>query len=170
MQASTINFTVEEILEEISAFIGLQFVFGAKKMGSQPLPGLFISLQLPPLRASISHDRLRLTDKVSRIDNIDTNEERQVNDNFCHVRKLWDKYIEHSQSLLGETLLKLRIPCSFTQYMSNKLGRDEIKLWILADAQNQYSYNDFPYVGKGWGTNATKLGVTVVKKTCSTNS
>ena len=33
MQASTINFTVEEILEEISAFIGLQFVFGAKKNG-----------------------------------------------------------------------------------------------------------------------------------------
>lgn len=137
-------------------------------MGSQPLQ--FASLQLPPLRASISHDILRLTDKVSRFDNIDINEERQVNDNFCHVRKLWDKYIEHSQSLLDETPLKLRIPCSFTRYMSSKLGRDEIKFWILADAQNQYSYNDFPYVGKGWGTNATKLGATVVKKTCSTNS
>ena len=109
MQASTINFTVEETLEEINAFIGLQFVFGAKKMGSQPLPDLFISLQVPPLRASISHDRLKLVDKVSRFDNIETNEERQVNDNFCHVRKLWDKYIEHSQSLLDETLLKLRI-------------------------------------------------------------
>ena len=137
-------------------------------MGSQPLQ--FASLQLPPLRASISYDILRLTDKVSRFDNIDINEERQVNDNFCHVRKLWDKYIEHSQSLLDETPLKLRIPCSFTRYMSSKLGRDEIKFWILADAQNQYSYNDFPYVGKGWGTNATKLGATVVKKTCSTNS
>ena len=139
-------------------------------MGSQPLPDLFISLQVPPLRASISHGGLKLIDKVSRFVNIDANEERQVNDNFCHVRKLWDKYIEHSQSLLDETLSKLGIPCSFRQYMSSKLGRDEIKLWILADAQKQYCYNDFPYVEKGWGTNATKLGATVVKKTCSANS
>ena len=54
--------------------------------------------------------------------------------------------------------------------MSSKLGREEIKLWTLADAQNQYCYNDFPYVENRWGANATKLGATVVKKTCSTNS
>ena len=47
-------------LEEIRAFIGLQFVSGANKMGSQPLPDLFTSLQVPHFRAAISRDRLKL--------------------------------------------------------------------------------------------------------------
>lgn len=54
--------------------------------------------------------------------------------------------------------------------MPSKLDRDEIKFWIFADAENHYCYNDFPYLGKGWGKNATNLGGTVVKKTCPTNS
>ena len=39
-------------------------------MGSQPLPDLFISLQVPPFRASISRDRLKLIDKVSGFDTL----------------------------------------------------------------------------------------------------
>ena len=68
-------------------------------MGSQPLPDLFTSLQVPHIRAAISRDRLKLIYKFCRFDNIDSREERQVNDKFCHVRELWDKFIEQSQSL-----------------------------------------------------------------------
>ena len=82
---------------------------------------MFTSLQVPHFRAAISRDRLKLIYKFCRFDNIDTREERQVNDKFCHVRELWDKFIEKSQSLydLGpnvtivEMLLKFRGQCSF---------------------------------------------------------
>ena len=74
------------ISEEICAFIGLQFVSGAKKMRPQPLPNLFTSLQVSHFWAAISRDRLNLIYKFCRFDNIDNREERQVSDKFCHVR------------------------------------------------------------------------------------
>ena len=63
-------------------------------MGSQPLPDSFTSLQVSHFRAAISLDRLKLINKFCRFDNIDTREEIQVNDKFCHVRELWDKLLK----------------------------------------------------------------------------
>ena len=62
-------------LEEIRAFIGLQFLSGANKMGSQPLSELFISLQVPDFCAAILCDKLKLIYKFCKFDNIDTREE-----------------------------------------------------------------------------------------------
>ena len=143
-------------------------------MRSQPLPDLFTSLQVPHFCAAISRDGLKLIYKFCRFDNIDTREERQVNDKFCHVRKLWDKFIEKSQSLydlgpnatIDEMLLKFRGQCSFRQYIPSKPGRYGIKFWILADAENHYYSNAFPYLCKERDKIATNLGATVVKKTC----
>ena len=59
-------------LEEICAFIGLQFVSGANKMGSQPSPNFFTSLQVPRFCAADSRDRLKLIYKFCRFDNNDT--------------------------------------------------------------------------------------------------
>ena len=101
---------------------------GADKMGFQPLPNLFTSLQVFHFRAAVSRDRQKLIYKFCRFNNIDIREERQVNDKFCHVRELWDKFIEQSQSLynlgpnatIDEMLLKFRGRYSFRQYMPSK--------------------------------------------------
>ena len=50
-------------MDEILAFIGLQFISEANKMGSQPLLDLVKSLQLPHFRAAIFRDRLKLINK-----------------------------------------------------------------------------------------------------------
>ena len=141
-------------------------------MGSQPLPDLFTSLQVPHFGAAISCDRLKLNYQFCRFDNIDPREERQVRDKFCHVRKLRDKFIEQSQSLydlgpnatIDEMLLKFRGRYSFRQYMPRKPGRYGIKFWILADGENHYCYNAFPYSGKEGNEIETNLGATVVKR------
>ena len=141
-------------------------------MGSQPLPDLFTSLQVPHFGAAISCDRLKLNYQFCRFDNIDPREERQVRDKFCHVRKLRDKFIEQSQSLydlgpnatIDEMLLKFRGQCSFRQYIPSKPGRYGIKFWILADAENHYYSNAFPYLCKERDKIVKNLGATVVKK------
>ena len=48
--------------------------------------------------------------------------------------------------------------------MPSKPGRYGIKFWILADAENHYCYNAFPYLGNEGDKIATNLGATVVKK------
>ena len=144
-------------LEEIGAFIGLQFVSGADKMGFQPLPNLFTSLQVFHFRAAVSRDRQKLIYKFCRFNNIDIREEGQVNNKFCHVRELWDEFTEQSQSLynlapnatIDKMLLKFRGRCSFRQYMPSKPDGYGIKFQILAGAENHYCYNSFPYLVKG---------------------
>ena len=48
--------------------------------------------------------------------------------------------------------------------MPSKPGRHGIKFWILADAENHYCYNTFPYLGKEGDKIATILGATLIKK------
>ena len=135
-------FTIDEIL----AFIGLQFISGANKIGSQLLPDLFTSLQLRHFQAAISHDRLKLIFKFCRVDNSLTREQRKVQDKFCYILELWYKLTSEARKLynldpyrtIDEMLLKFRGRCSFRKYMPTKPGRYSIKFWILADAQNHY--------------------------------
>ena len=48
--------------------------------------------------------------------------------------------------------------------MPSKPGRYGIKFSILADAENDYCYNTFPYLGKEGNKIVTILGATVIKK------
>ena len=75
-------------------------------MGSQPLPDLFTSLQLPHFRAAISRNRLKLIFKFFRFDGSLTREQRKVHDKFCHIREVWDKLISEARKLynLGRPL------------------------------------------------------------------
>ena len=68
-------------------------------MGSQPLPDLFTSLQLPYFRAAISRDRLKLIFKFCRFDDSLTREQRKVQVKFCHIREVWDKLISEARKL-----------------------------------------------------------------------
>ena len=161
-------FTIDEIL----AFIGLQFISGTNKMESQSLLDLFTSLQLPHFRAAISCDRLKLIFKFCRFDDSLTREQRKVQDRFCHIRKVWDNLISEAINFynlgpygtIDEMLLKFRGRCSFSQYMPSKPGRYSIKFWILADAQNHYCYNAMPYLGKNRDKVTVNLGSMAVKK------
>ena len=90
-------------------------------MGSQPLPNLFTSLQLPHFRAAISRNRLKLIFKFCRFDDSFTQEQRKVQDKFCHTREVWDKLISEASKLcnlnpygtINEMLLKFRRRFSF---------------------------------------------------------
>ena len=48
--------------------------------------------------------------------------------------------------------------------MPSKPGRYGIKVWILADAENHYCYNTFPYLGKEGDKIAIILGASVIKR------
>ena len=161
-------FTIDEIL----AFIGLQFILAASKMESQSLLDLFTSLQLPHFRAAISRNRLKLIFKFCRFDDSLTQEQRKVQDRFCHICKVWDNLISKAidfynlspYGTIDEMLLKFRGRCSFSQYMPSKPGRYSIKFWILADAQNHYCYNAMPYLGKDRDKVTVNLGSMAAKK------
>ena len=100
-----------------------------------------------------------------------TQEQRKVQDKFCHICEVCDKLISEVRKLydlgpygtINEMLLKFRGQCNFRQYMPSKPGRHGIKFWILTDAQNCYCYV-MPYLGKDGDKVAINLGATVVKK------
>ena len=103
-------------MDEILAFIGLQFMSEATKMGSQSLLDLAKSLQLPHFRAAIFRDRLKLIFSFCRFDDSLTREQRKVQDKLCHIREVWDKLISEARKLynletyetIDEMLLKFR--------------------------------------------------------------
>ena len=120
----SIGFVVINLLiDEIIAFIGLQFISGANNMGFQALPDLFTSLQLPHFRAAISRDRLNSVFKFCTFDDSVTREWRKVQDKFWHIRELWDKLISGVRKLynldpygaIDEMLLKFSGRCRFRQ-------------------------------------------------------
>ena len=103
-------------MDEILAFIGLQFISEANKMGSHPDLDLVKFLQLPHFRAAIFHDRLKLIFRFCRFDDSLTREQRKVQDKLCHIREVWDKQISEARKLynldtyetIDEMLLKFR--------------------------------------------------------------
>ena len=103
-------------MDEILAFIGLQFISEANEMGSQPLLDLVKSLQLPHFRAAIFRDPLKLIFRFCRFDDSLTREQRKVQDKLCHIREAWDKLISETRKLynlgkygtINEILLKFR--------------------------------------------------------------
>lgn len=86
----------------------------------------------------------------------DVPEERDPDDRFSPIRKIWDifigncsKYYSPSNNCtVDEQLLSFRGRCIFRMYIKSKPDKYGLKIVTLNDANNAYLINAIPYLGK----------------------
>lgn len=83
-------------------------------------------------------------------------EERRQRDKLAPIRELINLfasrcracYIPSAYVTVDEQLIRFRGRCPFRVYMPKKPGRYGIKVWLLNDSKNAYTYNIQIYLGK----------------------
>ncbi|CAF0987998.1 unnamed protein product, partial [Brachionus calyciflorus] len=147
-----ISFTEEDIL----AFIGVLFCRGYM-CPNTPVKEMWSKLYGIRLVSNImSRNKFLKIIRYLRFDEKSTRCTRVMNDKFCMIRELWDRFIKNSQACyvpnqhltVDEQLLPSKTRCSFIQYMPNKPDKFGIKSWILSEVKSKYTLNGFPYLGK----------------------
>ena len=90
-----------------------------------------------------------------RLDNPETRVERQNQDKFAPVRKVWDEFIENCgrlyiphENLTFDEQLGFRGNCPFRMYIPNKPAKYGIKLVLICDSETTYMLGAIPYLGK----------------------
>ena len=138
---------------EIEAFIGLCYIRGACGAAKLELDSL---LSKKWGIATMPRDRFREIMRFLRFDDKSTRSERLRDDKFAIISWLFSRFIENSQLAhypgvnvtVDEQLMPSKCRCPFTQYMSNKPDKFEIKFWLLCDTDTKYVQNAIPYLGK----------------------
>lgn len=151
--------------------MGLSFLSCVHKCNQQPISNLYDSNLLLHLRTAISRDRSLFPIRFCCIDDTETRDERK-DDRFGYICEFWNTFNNRCRELYGigahanidEMLQKFQGHCRFRQCMLSKPGRNSIKDWILADVENNHSYNAIPYFGKEGNGPAMDLGAQVLKK------
>ncbi|CAF0930751.1 unnamed protein product [Brachionus calyciflorus] len=104
----------------------------------------------------MSRNKLLKIIRYLRFDDKSTRCTRVMNDKFCMIRKLWDRFIKNSKACyipnqhltVDEQLLPSKTRCTFIHYMPNKSDKFGIKSWILSEVKSKYTLNGFPYLVK----------------------
>jgi hypothetical protein len=98
--------------------------------------------------------------------------ENNKDDKLCKVRFLHDyirrKCMKHYQPYqnvsVDERMVRNKGRFTFRQFIKDKPTRWGMKLWVLADAKNGYTYNFEVYTGKGTPVGPNGLGFDVVTR------
>lgn len=93
--------------------------------------------------------------KYLRFDDKSTRSTRLVQDRFCIILEIWDKFIENSQVCytpkknltIDEQLLPCKARCSFIQYTPSKSDKFCISFWLINEVESKYVLNGFVYLG-----------------------
>lgn len=122
----------------------------------------------PIYRAAMSKGRFEFLISCLRFDDPETRTERQEQDKFAPIRKVWEEFIEkctryyvpRKNLTVDEQLLGFRGRCPFRMYIPNKPAKYGIKLVLICDASTKYMLGAKPYLGKG-GTTLARDGISL---------
>lgn len=142
---------------EILALLGVLIVAGQQRDNHLSLKEMWSVVSGCLLYcAAMSKDRFEFLISCLRFDNPETRVERQNQDKFAPVRKVWDEFIENCGRLyiprdnltVDEQLLGFRGNCPFRMYIPNKPAKYGIKLVLICDSTTKYMLGAIPYLGK----------------------
>ncbi len=110
---------------------------------------------VPYIGHFLGKNRFLKINKFLRFDDLSSRSTRVLEDKFCLVRDIWNRFIENSIACyrptkwltVDEQLLPCLTRCSFIQYMPNKPDKFGIKFWLLCEVEEKYICNGFVYLG-----------------------
>lgn len=147
------------VKEEIEAFIGLLFIFGALHSSKEPLRMLWSQdpiFSRPVVSAIMSRRRFKQIMCFLRFDNYETRTERRTTDKLAAIRYIFDHFVDNCKNAyhpgehlcVDEQLVPYRGKAPFRVYMKSKPDKYGLKIWALADCSNAYTVNMQAYLGK----------------------
>lgn len=153
---------------EISAFIGLLYIAGARKDAHLAICKMFSAEGPRIYRAIIGESRLKFLINCLRFDDKTV---RDRSDKFAPIREIWSifinnctkSYTPHSYCTIDEQLLGFRGKCPFRVYISSKPDKYGIKVVCMCDSRTYYMVSGIPYIGKENRNNDEPLASFLVK-------
>lgn len=163
---------------EIKALIGMLYLMGLYKSGRKNTKDFWAEdgSGIEIIRATMAHRRFTFLLYSMRFDNIHTRDQRKETDKFCHIRDIFEMFVQNSKNCytpgeyltLDEMLFKFRGRCSFRMYIPSKPARYGIKVFALADARTCYVTNLEVYLGANPGPyEVSNSAADVVKRMCT---
>ena len=158
---------------EFLAYIGLLIARGVLRAKNEPLNALFSETYGRGIfRDTMTRKRFKEIHQFLRFDEKASRPARRMNDKFCLLREIWDRFVMHCRAnyhpsamlTVDEQLFTTKSRCPFTQFMPSKPGKFGIKFWVLADAEKPYILNIKPYLGRNFDEErgGLQLGESVV--------
>ena len=144
-------------LDELDKFIRLIIARGILGERGLPLESLWdSSWGCPMLNNTLSRNRFKEIMRFLRFDIKSNRRQQVVLDKFCLDSSLWNSFIENCKKAylpnpyitIDEQLLHCKTRYRFIQYMPKKPDKFGIKFWMAVDAETEYLFNGFPYLGK----------------------
>lgn len=158
--------------EEITAFLGILFLFGVYRGQHQPLREL-LTEGPNEFRAAFGINRLEDIIRYLRFD--DRSSRSNTRDKFSPFRLFWNDFINNCKRMyrpgcymcVDEQLLPFRGRVSFRQYIPSKPDKYGMKIFLLVCQNSHYIFNAIPYCGRNeTGTVHVGLASDIVKEIC----
>lgn len=146
--------------EEIEAVIGMLLFLGTKKHNMLSTEEIWdSSYGHPIIRACMGRRRFQTLMTHMRFDDKSTRNARRERDVFAPFRDVWDKFQKSLKShyipgpllTVDEQLVPFRGRCSFLQYLPSKPDRYGMKVFWIADAEQNFPLYGVPYLGRPAG-------------------
>jgi hypothetical protein len=162
---------MELVENEIYAYIGLLLLFGLSKKCDVEIQEIWKkdSVHFLPLAVlTMSRNRFLQINRHITFDDIDSRNERKVNDPKCykiremmtHFRdKIRQAIVPSEELCVDETLYAFRGKCSVRQYMPNKPNKYGLKYWTIVDGKTGYALDTTLYAGKEQPGNRRNMNV-----------
>ena len=144
-------------INEIKAFIGVLILAASRKDNPLSAEEIFDPKFSPAFyRCALSLKRFQLLSSALRFDDSLTRAERLQDDQFTHIRGLWqdvmgkcrENYIAGNCVTVDEQLIPFRGNCRFRVYMPQKPGKYGLKIYMVCDSATMYCLDTIPYAGK----------------------
>ena len=143
--------------EEVCALLGILIFSGCQRDNHLSTTEMWDMNNGPAIyRVAMSQGRFEFLINCLRFDDLYTRQQRQKDDKFAPIRKIWDIFIEKCGKMymasenitVDEQLLAFRGRCPFRLYIPSKRAKYGMKLVLANDNQSKYLLNAIPYLAK----------------------